>query len=276
MSAWMITNDHADFLATAYVRLIDPAADPQTIALDLLRENMFSLRTRYGTPVDDQLLAEYQFREWPGELDLTTVHKNAACADYQCCEHREWADSASAKAMKALCDATANAVSGPAYDAAPWGIEASHRPAPPPPPTFHAEQGPGRYRAILIDPVAKSITEGWQDAGLQAWYDTLDCKPVTIVPLGEDSAGGPIDMVCDDEGRMKPGQSCFELGGHLIAGKALLCSHDDEGETAGTALTLSTVRRPLQWASPATDYTPPEPTIISFTSFEALIASGLI
>jgi hypothetical protein len=276
MSAWMITNDHADFLATAYVRLVDPAADPQTIAQDLLRENMFSLRARYGTPVDEQLLSEYQFREWPGELDLSSVHKNAACADYQCCEHQEWADSFSAKAMKALCDAAAAAVSAPAYDAAPWGIEAEHRPAPPPPPTFHAERGPGRYRAILVDPVAKSITEGWQDAGLTAWYKTLGCCPITSVPLGRDNAGAEVDMICDDEGRLKADQSCFQIGGHLIAGRALLCSHDDEGETTGTALTLSEVRRIVEWASPATDYSPPEPVVISFSSWDALRASGLI
>lgn len=276
MSAWMITNDHADFLATAYVRFIDPTADPQAFALDLLRENMFSLRERYDDPIDDQLLAEYQFREWSGELDPVTVHKNAACADYQCCEHREWYSTASAAAMKALCAATADSVTGPAYDAAPWGIEASHRPAPPPPPTFHAEQGPGRYRAILVDPATKTIAEGWQDPGLQAWYDTLGCRPVTIVPMGRDSAGADVDMVCDDEGGLKPDQSCFQIGGHLIAGKALLCSANDEGETTGTALTLSEVRRIVQWASLATDYAPPEPVVISFSSWDALLASGLI
>lgn len=133
MSAWMITDDHADFIATAYVRLIDPAADPQTIGRELLMENHASLAARYGDNDFSQGKA-YRFREWEGELDRVWINKAAICADYQCCEHREWEPSASCKRLAQLVAITGGEPGFPAsaaYNAAPWGIEHEHRPEAP-------------------------------------------------------------------------------------------------------------------------------------------------
>lgn len=268
MSAWMITDDHADFLATAYVQLVDDAADPQEVALDLLRENMFSLQERYDEPLDDERLATYQYREWPGELDLGWVNKNAACADYQCCEHGSWGATQSCHRLVRLIEVSGG--EGKYPDSAPWGIDSEHRPAAPLPP-LASEQSPGMVRMILIDPVAKEIAEGWLETGLASLYATLGCHCIDIVRVGKDPMGRSTDMIVDDNGRLTTGQSCFRMGNHLIAGRALLAGSDDQGEMISTALHLSEVKRQVQWVAPSIDYTPPEPVIMAFDNYDDLL-----
>jgi hypothetical protein len=146
--------------------------------------------------------------------------------------------------------------------------------------TFTAERRPRSFRAILIDPWARTVAEGWQSPGLRELYATLsgpgfpvadefptdpaewgELEPVDCIDIrsvGNDRAGKPIDLICDDEGRLKDCMAAFRMGDSLlIAGRALLASHDDEGETVGTALELHDARKPIHWAPWDTDTSPP-------------------
>lgn len=128
MSAWMITDAHADFIATAYLQFVDPAADPQAIGQELLTENARSIRARYPHQEEwraecDAQAAAYRFTPWRGNVDPENLNKQARCADYQCCEHGEaWAASASCAQLEAMIAKTGGherALS----DEYPWGID---------------------------------------------------------------------------------------------------------------------------------------------------------
>lgn len=77
-------------------------------------------------------------------------------------------------------------------------------------------------RAILIDPVAETVTEIAAE-GLRGWYAALGCSCVDIVNVARGSARS-LDLVVDDVGRMVEGQRCFAIktmrGPVLIAGRA--------------------------------------------------------
>ena len=121
MSAWMISDAHADFLVTAYLKMIDGTADPQAIGQALLYENCASLAARYGDN-DTSQADEYRFRYWAGPIEPANVNKQARCADYQCCEHRAWEESQSAAILRALVDVTGGQDAA-LSDAFPWGLD---------------------------------------------------------------------------------------------------------------------------------------------------------
>lgn len=121
MSAWMISNRHADFLATAYVQFIDASAHPQEIGQQLLYENCASLAARYGNNETWQA-DQYRYRPWRAPIDPANVNKQARCADYQCCEHAEWEFSESALRLDALIDATGGRDCELSREY-PWGID---------------------------------------------------------------------------------------------------------------------------------------------------------
>jgi hypothetical protein len=134
----MISDAHADFLATAYLQFVNPAADPQTIGRALLIENARSLFARYedrhGCAADGaEQAGAYLYRPWRGNIDPENLNKQAACADYQCCEHGvEWTGSASAARLAELIAATG----GERHDWAeiyPWGIDCHPEDEAPPP-----------------------------------------------------------------------------------------------------------------------------------------------
>lgn len=136
--------------------------------------------------------------------------------------------------------------------------------------SFSAHAAPGTIRAILIDPVELTITEGWQTTGLKALYETLGCDCIDIRGIGVDPKGNPVDMICDDNGRLIDGQRCFRMGSEIFAGRVLLVSHDDEGETTASGLPLHDVGRVVQWCAPETDYTPLPMVVTSFESFDEI------
>lgn len=282
MSAWMITTAHADFIATAYLQFVDGDADPQAIGKELLQENVNSLAARYGDRSDQPQVDSYRFRRWLGNIDPANANKQARCADYQACEHSEWEHTAAFRQLQRLIDATGGS-EAKLDEAYPWGIDEhpiSAQPAPAPQPIedaapaaephFHELQTIGTVRAILIDPEARTVTAGYQQKGLYPIYATLRCSCFDICDLGPDQMGAPVSLYCDDEGRFKEAQSCFKIGGRLIAGRALLLSHDRDGETVGTQLDLARAAAAVQWLDAGTDYTPPEPTVIGFSSWDML------
>jgi hypothetical protein len=142
------------------------------------------------------------------------------------------------------------------------------------------------FRAILIDPWSRKVTEGFLQPGLASIYAALtgpgfpsaddfptdpeqwgdmprelvDVSCIDMRQVGQDHTGRAVDLICDDEGRLRGFQACFRLGGPdgaLIAGRALLVGSDDEGETGATALPLFEAVRKITWEPWDTDYTPP-------------------
>jgi hypothetical protein len=159
--------------------------------------------------------------------------------------------------------------------------------------SFTETRQPKSFRALLVDPWARSVTEGYLLPGLAAFYDALsgpgfpvadnfptdptqwgdlerEAVPVTcidVTELGRDQFGRTTDLVIDDEGRMRDYQACFTIGGGdglLIAGRALIVG-SDEGETCGTALPLFEAVRKIAWQPWERDYTPPP---FMFTTLE--------
>lgn len=128
MSAWMLSDAHADFIATAYLKFIDRGADPQKIGQQLLRENCRSLAALYEERhgIDTEALAQaaaYRYQPWRANMDPQNVSKQARCADYQCCEHGDaWTESASGQLIAALIDCTGGR-EAPLSDFYPWGID---------------------------------------------------------------------------------------------------------------------------------------------------------
>ena len=99
-------------------------------------------------------------------------------------------------------------------------------------------------RGILINPFDTTITEVNYTGDFREIYDLIGCRTFDCVRLYETQ-----DMYIDDEGLLKNNQRYFrmtELGANY-GGKALLLSHDDEGETTGTNLDLQMVEDMVEW-----------------------------
>jgi hypothetical protein len=123
-------------------------------------------------------------------------------------------------------------------------------------------------RAILIDPVAETVTTIDLQPGLAAMYAALGCSCIDLRSVGRDPAGRSVDLICDDVGRLTDDQRCFMIGdGMLIAGRALLVASDNAGNTVGTALPLAHAAEKVTFLPEGTDYDPPEPVVIGFSDF---------
>lgn len=135
MSAWMVSNAHIDLLATAWVQLIDPAADPQEIGQQLAHDCAASIRARYpsDTEAREQAFA-YRFRQWPGNIDPEFLAKQVACYRYQSCEG-DWESRKSFTAVERLMgrlvamgvDYDGEPVNSRNFDEYPWGVDEEHR-----------------------------------------------------------------------------------------------------------------------------------------------------
>jgi hypothetical protein len=164
--------------------------------------------------------------------------------------------------------------------------------------TFTHDRTPRSFRAILIDPWARKAIEGYLQPELASIYaalsgpgfpssDEFPTDPeqwaelereavrvscIDIRNVGRDHTGRAVDLICDDEGRLRDSMACFRMGGRqgvLIAGRALLVGSDDEGETCGTALPLFEVIRSLEWLAWDTDYEPEPFTITELRDGES-------
>lgn len=140
MSAWMVSNAHLDLLATAWVQLIDPDADPQEIGQQLARDCAASIRARYedrhGCAAEAEAQAEaYRFERWPGNIDPAFLAKQVACFRYQACETADWKERPSYIAVERLMgrlvamrvDYDAEPMNSRRFDEYPWGVEEEHR-----------------------------------------------------------------------------------------------------------------------------------------------------
>ena len=99
-------------------------------------------------------------------------------------------------------------------------------------------------KAILINPFDQTIKETEYTGDYREIYSLVECRTFDCVRLTPHE-----DMYIDDEGLLIDNQRYFrmlEIGANY-AGKALLLSHDDEGETTATNLTLQDVKDMVEW-----------------------------
>ena len=77
----------------------------------------------------------------------------------------------------------------------------------------------------------------------------------------------------EDDGSQTCLQRCFQIGTLLIAGRAVLMSNDGRGETTACGLSLADAMKPVSWLPDDVDYTPPDPVIQSFDTFDEMQAA---
>ncbi|APL95974.1 hypothetical protein EWH08_11115 [Sphingobium indicum] len=67
MIAWTITPDHADLLASAYLELVDPSADPQDLGTALLADSLQGVQAGEGRKLarEWQAVEAYSFSRVP-------------------------------------------------------------------------------------------------------------------------------------------------------------------------------------------------------------------
>ena len=105
-------------------------------------------------------------------------------------------------------------------------------------------------RAILINPVSKSITEidlKRPNRSLQEFYSAIDASTVEIIRISEE-----IDLVIDEEGRLKPIKGAFKFFGvddFWIAGKAVVIG-ERNGSFIALPENLSSFEMIVEWISP--------------------------
>ncbi len=101
-------------------------------------------------------------------------------------------------------------------------------------------------RVILINPFDETVKEAVYGGDYREIYDLIECTTFDCVSLTSNE-----DLYVDDEGLLKDNQRYFRLLGTGIykpfAGKGLLCSHDDEGETIGTNWELERVKNMVEF-----------------------------
>jgi hypothetical protein len=99
-------------------------------------------------------------------------------------------------------------------------------------------------KAILINPFDQTIKETEYTGDYREIYSLVECRTFDCVRLTPHE-----DMYIDDEGLLIDNQRYFrmvEIGANY-GGKALLLSHDDEGETKATNWTLQDVKSMVEF-----------------------------
>ena len=96
-------------------------------------------------------------------------------------------------------------------------------------------------KGILINPFDETIKEVMYSGNFREIYDLIDCRTFTVVRLNNVD-----DMFVDDEGLLIDNRY-FTIVNKNYAGRALIMSHDDEGDTVGTELTVQDIESVVQW-----------------------------
>jgi hypothetical protein len=90
---------------------------------------------------------------------------------------------------------------------------------------------------ILIDPNDQSISRVDIDGSLESMYQVMQCRVIDIMNLTDN-----IDLIMDDEGRLINNNRWFSWGGNTFAGKCLIASHNDDGETTSCLLEIAQIK----------------------------------
>ena len=101
-------------------------------------------------------------------------------------------------------------------------------------------------KGILIDPHEEEISEVEVGDGIHEIYRVIDANLFDIATLNEEDT-----MYIDDEGLLKENRYFsfpVQVGGRRnFAGKALILSYNNEGDTFSTRLTVNDVEKRIKW-----------------------------
>jgi len=123
-------------------------------------------------------------------------------------------------------------------------------------------------KAILIDVVAKTITEVEKGEGIQSIYDHLKCDTFDVVGLG-----GGVDCYVDDEGLLKTpyiddegikhnmNGFTFKGMGNVLMGNGLILGHNEEGESIDSPVNIEQVKEIVTFVEYDNPANRPEPQI---------------
>lgn len=108
-----------------------------------------------------------------------------------------------------------------------------------------------KLRGIFIDPTTQSVSEVLVDKHVDSYIaKQIGSEYIDRVVVSNDlNSGYGDDLWIDDEGALvQPNEyGYFKLGPHYFAGKGLILSFNDEGETLGTNLPVALVRETCSW-----------------------------
>lgn len=104
-------------------------------------------------------------------------------------------------------------------------------------------------RTILIDPETQTVTELDFEGDFRDIQKTIGCSCFTCVHIDGDNQEA---IFVDDEGLLKGSGFVFEFLGQPLVGKGLIMGCDDEGESIGTPLPLSTITDQIRWRGECT------------------------
>jgi len=90
---------------------------------------------------------------------------------------------------------------------------------------------------ILIDPHDQSISRVDIDGSLESIYEVLQCRVMDIMRLGEG-----VDLIMDDEGRLNNQNRWFSWGGNSFAGRCLVASSNEDGDTLSCPISISNIK----------------------------------
>ena len=112
-------------------------------------------------------------------------------------------------------------------------------------------------KSIFIDAKNKTVSLIEIENDLQALYDKIGCLLVQTVPFAGEN------IVCDEEGRLKPPTAGFELGDWRIVGNALIVGDTEAGDFADTKLSADEIAKQIRFFGEDEPLPPPEFRVIS-------------
>lgn len=80
MTVWAITHEHANLLASAYLDLVNPAADPQDMGMAFLADSLQGVQAAEGRklPHDWERIEAYRFAKVPARTMVLEIDAAAA------------------------------------------------------------------------------------------------------------------------------------------------------------------------------------------------------
>ena len=96
-------------------------------------------------------------------------------------------------------------------------------------------------KGILINPFDETVKEVNILGNIEDIYLLTECSTFDIVRISDTE-----DLYVDDEGLLKDNRY-FTIYGKPIAGRGLIMSHDVEGNSVSTTLSLQEIKDVVEW-----------------------------
>jgi len=116
MSAYVVDDDHIDFLVSFAIAARLSNEDPQTLGDRLLAQNTRSVNERYRA---NDVNPSYRFTQFTGPMTSVEVLKACDCYDYQACETDDYDQTEAHELIAKIRSEAIRRLAG--YSDAKWG-----------------------------------------------------------------------------------------------------------------------------------------------------------